>query len=399
VDTVRTRGPRAALEVLAESLRLGLTSFGGPVAHLGYFHDRFVRVRGWVSDEGFADIVALCQSLPGPASSQVNMAIGMSRAGIPGAVAAWVGFTLPSAAAMTGAALLFGTALPTGSGWMHGLLLAAVAVVAQAVVGMARRLPPDPARAVLAIGAAILCLLLPYPLAQPCIIVAAGIIGRLFLPRRDTPGSGGLPLSIPRPLSIASLALFVVLLAGLPVARGLVHAQWLSIAEGFYRTGSLVFGGGHVVLPLLRAEVVPAGWLSDEGFMAGYGAAQAMPGPLFTFAAFLGASSGLPPVAGALLALGAIFLPSFLLLVGILPFWAGLRSRPGVQTALAGVNASVVGLLGAALYQPVWTGAVHTAADVGIALGCWGLLSFLKAPPWCVVIVGAAAGAAARLLS
>ncbi len=391
---------RATIEMLGVSLRLGLTSFGGPVAHLGYFRDEFVVRRKWISEQGFADIVALCQFLPGPASSQVNMSIGMARAGIPGAIAAWVGFTLPSAAALTAFALLFGGSTAIDSGWMHGIMLAAVAVVAQAVWSMAQRLAPDARRASFVIAAAMASLLLPAALTQVFVIVAAGIAGRLLLAPSASAPREELPIHFPRALSIASLVLFFVLLAGLPIVRALVSAQWLALTESFYRVGSLVFGGGHVVLPLLHREVVPAGWLNDAQFMAGYGAAQAVPGPLFTFAAYVGAASGLKPngIPGALIALVSIFLPSFLLLIGVLPFWSMVRSRQGFQSALAGINAAVVGLLAAAFYQPVWTGSVRSIPDVCIVLAAFALLAFWKARPWMVVAAGAAAGAAVRLL-
>jgi chromate transporter len=387
--------------VLLVSLRLGVSSFGGPVAHLGYFRDEYVTRRAWVSDEGFADIVALCQSLPGPASSQVNMAIGMARAGLPGALAAWIGFTLPSAVALTAFAFVAGTGGLIDSGWMHGIMLAAVAVVAQALVAMARRLTPDTPRVLFAVTAAIVSLLVPASLAQLAIIVAGGVAGRLLLPSDSAVRGEYLHIAIPRSVSIGALTLFVLFLIGLPVLRQLVPTHWISLVESYYRVGSLVFGGGHVVLPLLHAETVPSGWVSDPQFLAGYGAAQAMPGPLFTFAAYLGAIEGPTPngIPGALLALGAIFLPSFLLLVGVLPFWASLRARPGFQSVLAGVNAAVVGLLVAALYAPVWSGAVRTPEDFCIALACFSLLAVKKVRPWMVVGLGAAAGAALRLLS
>ena len=387
-------------EVFLASLRLGVTSFGGPIAHLGYFRDDYVVRRKWITDEAFADIVGLCQLLPGPASSQVNMAIGMSRAGIPGAIAAWAGFTLPSAVALTVFALLFGGPAFIDSGWMHGIMLAAVAVVGQAVWAMARRLAPDAARASLVIVAAIASLLLPFALTQIAVIALAGIAGLLLLPARAELPRQHLPFHIPRAVSVVSLGLFFVLLAGLPIARAFVSVHWLALTESFYRVGALVFGGGHVVLPLLQREVVPPGWLGNAQFMAGYGAAQAVPGPLFTFAAYVGAAAGPAPhgIAGASIALGAIFLPSFLLLVGILPFWTGIRSRPGFQSALAGINAAVVGLLAAAFYQPVWTGSVHAIPDVCVVLGAFALLSFWKVRPWIVVAAGAAVGAALRLL-
>jgi chromate transporter len=392
-------GVRSAGEVLLVSLRLGCTSFGGPVAHLGYFRDEYVVRRKWVSEEAFTDLVALCQFLPGPASSQVNMSIGMARAGIAGLAAAWVGFTLPSAAALTAFAFLVGFSGVLGSGWLHGIMVAAVAVVAQAVWSMAARFAADSRRATMAIAAAMASLLLPTALTQVLLIGAGGFVGRLLLAAPAAARQHDLPVRVPRTVSIACLVLFAVLLAGLPILRSLFPFQWLALGESFYRVGSLVFGGGHVVLPLLHREVVLPGWIGEAQFLAGYGAAQAVPGPLFTFAAYLGALMRAAPngIPGALIALLAIFLPSFLLLLGVLPFWAALRTRPGTQSALAGINAVVVGLLGAALYSPVGTGAIMGAADFCIALGAFALLMLWKARPWMVVALGAAAGALMRL--
>ena len=391
----------ALLEVLGASLKLGLTSFGGPIAHIGYLRDEYVVRRKWLREEAFADLVALCQFLPGPASSQVNISIGMSRAGIAGGLAAWLGFTLPSAAVLTAFAFLLGVNGVLDSGWLHGIMLAAVGVVAQAVAAMAARYSADVKRGVMTAAAAILSLLIPSGITQVAVIVGGGIAGRLLLPAPVGRGQDALPLKVSRPVSLGALGLFLALLAGLPVLRTILDAQWLSVAESFYRTGSLVFGGGHVVLPLLHREVVLPGWVSDSRFMAGYAAAQAVPGPLFTFAAYLGAvmTAGPGGIGGALLALTAIFLPSFLLLIGVLPFWSALRGRPGFQSALAGVNAAVVGLLAAALYQPVWTGSVSSVPDFCVALGAFVLLTRVKAPPWAVVVLGAVVGEGARFLS
>jgi len=386
------------LEVLAASLKLGLTSFGGPVAHLGYLRNEYVVRRAWLREEAFADLVALCQFLPGPASSQVNMSIGMSHAGIPGGLAAWLGFTLPSAAALTAFAFLLGVGGVAGSGWLHGIMCAAVGVVAQAVSAMAQKYSRDAARAAFTAAAAMASLLLPSGLIQIALIIAGAVAGRLLLSGQGN-RAGTMPLSIPRRVSFVSLGLFVVLLAGLPALRALTDLPVIAIVESFFRTGSLVFGGGHVVLPLLHREVVLPGWIDDARFMAGYGAAQAVPGPLFTFAAYLGAAMTAGPggALGAAIALAAIYLPSFLLLIGVLPFWNALRERPGFQSALAGINAVVVGLLAAALYQPVWTSAVFTVPDFCIALGAFVLLTRLKAQPWMVVALGAAAGEMIRL--
>jgi chromate transporter len=393
----RPRG--SALEVLAVSARLGLTSFGGPVAHLGYFREEYVVRRRWIDDAAYADLVALCQFLPGPASSQVGMAIGVLRAGLPGGVAAWLGFTLPSAVALVGFAYALQAVGPGDAGWLHGLKVAAVAVVAQAVWGMARTLAPDRARASLAVAAALAVLASRTAAVQVLVIAAAGLLGWALLPGPASgPGTAAAPplgAGPGRRVGAGALVLFGVLLVGLPVARRVAPGPALAVFDGFYRAGALVFGGGHVVLPLLEAEVVPPGWVTGEAFMAGYGAAQAVPGPLFTFAAYLGAVMREPPNgwAGAAWALAAVFLPSFLLVVGALPFWEAWRRRGAFQAALRGINAAVVGLLLAALYDPVWTGAVHGPGDFGLALVALGLLAWWRVPSWLVVAVSAAGGA------
>jgi chromate transporter len=389
-DTSRT------LEVLAVATRLGLTSFGGPVAHLGYFHEEYVLKRKWLDEHRYADLVALCQFLPGPASSQVGIAAGITRAGLTGGLAAWLGFTLPSAIALVIFAFALERSGVTDAGWLHGLKLAAVAVVATAVWGMARSLAPDRQRASLAIAAAIAALAVPVALAQVAIIVVAGLVGWGLLPEGVSRATSRERVWISRRVGAASLAIFFALLIALPVARQFSASTALAAFDSFYRTGSLVFGGGHVVLPLLQAEVIPPGWVTDQQFLAGYGAAQAVPGPLFTFAAYLGAVMRPEPngVAGAALALLAIFLPSFLLVVGVLPFWDEIRTRADFQAALRGINAGVVGILLAALYHPVWTSAVATRADVAIALAAFGLLMFWRAPPWLIVALCALAGAA-----
>ncbi|KAA6175467.1 chromate efflux transporter [Pseudomonas marginalis] len=366
-------------------LRLGLTSFGGPVAHLGYFHAEFVTRRRWLTERSYADLVALCQFLPGPASSQVGIALGLARAGYGGAVAAWVGFTLPSALLLILFALgltQHGSAIPAGA--LHGLKVVAVAVVAQAVWGMARNLCRSAGRISLMLLATAAALLLPFTWAQVAIIASAGVVGLLLF----KPAYGGahepLPIPIRRPTGAMWLALFLILLVGLPLLAQALPNLALALIDAFYRTGSLVFGGGHVVLPLLQAEVVPRQWVSNDLFLAGYGAAQAVPGPLFSFAAFLGAA--INPWWGGLIALLAIFAPSFLLIFGVLPFWENLRQSPRTQAALAGVNAAVVGLLLAALYQPVWTSAIFTAQDLGLALIALMALMLWKLPPWLVVV-------------
>jgi chromate transporter len=386
------------LEVAGAFLRLGLTSFGGPVAHLGYFRTEFVERRRWLDDRTYADLVALCQFLPGPASSQLGIALGVLRAGLAGGLAAWLGFTMPSALLMIAfAAVVSLTA--TGAAevdWLQGLKIVAVAVVAQAVWGMARTLCPDRERATVAIVAAVGVLLWPTGLGQVLIIALAGVFGWRFLRAEVSAPERPLPLGVGRGLAIGCWILFFTILLALPLLRQGGGSQALAMFDGFYRAGALVFGGGHVVLPLLQTEVVQPGWVSPAQFVAGYGAAQAVPGPLFTFAAYLGAVQAPAPngLAGGLLALAAIFLPAWLLVLGALPFWEALRARADAQGALRGVNAAVVGVLLAALYDPVWTSAIRAPADVGLALVCFGLLVFWKLPPWLVVVFGGLSGAA-----
>lgn len=370
-------------------LRLGLTSFGGPIAHLGYFRAEFVTRRRWLSERSYADLVALCQFLPGPASSQVGIALGLSRAGYSGALAAWAGFTLPSAIVLILFALgisSYGDVIPSGA--LHGLNVVAVAVVAQAVWGMARNLCTDGLRVTIMAVAACAVLLAPSAWGQVGVIVAAGIAGRLLFKPAQVIKHDPLRLTLSRRAGLVWLSLFFTLLVGLPIVAKTLPNQTMAVVDAFYRVGSLVFGGGHVVLPLLQAEVVPLGWVSNETFLAGYGAAQAVPGPLFTFAAFLGASMNTAPTAwiGAIVCLLAIFTPSFLLVAGAMPFWEQLRRNKGTQAALAGVNAAVVGLLLAALYDPVWTSAILQPQDFGLALVALIALMFWKLPPWLVVV-------------
>ncbi len=383
-------------------LRLGLTSFGGPVAHLGYFRDEFVTRRAWLSERSYADLVALCQFLPGPASSQVGMALGLSRAGYAGVLAAWAGFTLPSALALTLFALglaSYGEAVASGA--LHGLKVVAVAVVAQAVWGMARSLCTDALRVTIMAAAACVVLLAPSALAQVGVIAAAAIAGLAMFKPAPEAAHDPLPIAVGHRAAVALLSLFFLLLAGLPLLTQALPDRAVAMADGFYRAGSLVFGGGHVVLPLLQAEVVPGGWVDNETFLAGYGAAQAVPGPLFTFAAFLGASMNAAPSAwsGALICLVAIFLPSFLLVAGALPFWERLRRHLRVRAALSGINAAVVGLLLAALYQPVWTSAIRQPGDFALAVVALVALVFWKLPPWLVVVGSGAAGWLASMLA
>ena len=387
--------------MFAAFLKLGVTSFGGPIAHLGYFRHEFVTRRKWLDEPSYADIVALCQFLPGPASSQVGITIGLLRAGLAGALAAWVGFTAPSALAM----IAFGYGVTAfgdlgHAAWLHGLKIVAVAVVAQAVWGMAQSLCPDRPRVTLAIGAAVLTLLLPSAVGQVGVIALGALIGWWWLPGDAGKNVNAIHVPLSRRAGFAAFAIFVVLLILLPLAAGATQVHAIGLIDAFYRSGSLVFGGGHVVLPLLQQEVVPPGWISNDAFLAGYGAAQAVPGPLFTFAAYLGTAMQPSPNGwlGALICLVAIFLPSFLLLFGALPFWNDLRQRADIQSALRGVNAAVVGLLLAALYTPVWTSAIGTPVDFAIAAVAFLLLVFWKVPPWLVVVLGALASAGAALI-
>ncbi|HVY41644.1 MAG TPA: chromate efflux transporter [Hyphomicrobiaceae bacterium] len=388
--------PASALEVFAVSLRLGLTSFGGPIAHLGYFRTEFVERRRWLDERTYADLIALSQFLPGPASSKVGISIGLLRAGYSGSLAAWLGFTLPSAIALVlfayGVSALGGA---IGSGWLHGLKVVAVAVVAQAVLGMMRTLAPDKVRATLAVAAAVIVSAVPTAWGQIGAIVLGAVAGVMLL--RD--GAAGSHVVLRLPVSRAAGALlllaFFTLLIGLPLLATWVPDQSLRLLDSFYRAGSLVFGGGHVVLPLLQAEVVPPGWVTNDAFLAGYGAAQAVPGPLFTFAAYLGAVMDPQPNGwlGALICLVGIFLPSFLLGIGALPFWEALRRQPMAPAALKGVNAAVVGLLLAALYHPVWTSGITNARDFALGAVAFLLLFMWQVPPWLVVILGAAGAA------
>ena len=380
-------------EVFLAALRLGVTSFGGPVAHVGFFRDEYVRRRGWLDDGAFSELVALANVLPGPSSSQLGIAIGALRAGKLGALAAWVGFTLPSAALMTAFALGVAGADVEGAGWLHGLELAAAAVVATAVVQMARALTPDATRLTLAAAAAVAVLALGGAAAQVGVIAAGALAGVALLRAGAEPPPARLRFPVGHRLATASLALFAALLVALPLLSGRVGGHALELADAFYRAGALVFGGGHVVLPLLDAAVVEPGWASREEFLAGYGAVQAMPGPLFTFASYLGAVQEPEPsgLAGAGLATAAIFAPSILLLAGIAPIWAAYRSHPRVRAALAGVGAAVVGLLAAALWSPVLTGAVDSVGDGVLAAAFLAALRLV--PVWAVVAGAAAIGA------
>ncbi|ACL56288.1 chromate efflux transporter [Methylobacterium nodulans] len=397
-DGAQPAAPRSLAEVFSAFLTLGLTSFGGPIAHLGYFRDEFVVRRRWIDEAAYADLVALCQFLPGPASSQVGFSLGVLRGGgLSGGLAAWAGFTLPSAlllvAVASGASAAPG---PLVAGLLHGLKLVAVAVVAQAVWGMARSLAPDRPRAGLALAALWLVVLAPGAAGQLGAI-ALGAAGGLALCRASGgPAGRSAAFPVSRRTAVAALAIFLALLVLPPGLAGLTGSRALAVFDAFYRSGALVFGGGHVVLPLLQATLVAPGFVTGDSFLAGYGAAQAVPGPLFTVAAFLGTVLQGPPsgVAGAALALVAIFLPGLLLVLGALPFWDALRARPLAQAAMRGTNAAVVGILAAALYDPVWTSAVGAPRDMAVAATAFGLLTVGRLPPWLVVLLTAAGGAA-----
>ena len=388
-------------EVFGVALRLGVTSFGGPIAHLGYFRDEYVQRRHWLDESTYADLIALAQFLPGAASSKLGIMIGTLRAGMTGGLAAWLGFTLPSAIALVIFALTVRQIGDAGVGWFHGLKIVAVAVVAQAVWNMARNLAWDRERGTIALLGAALTLSWPGAIGQVAVIVLAGLAGWRLLHIAGVEDRPGVRVPISRRFAVTALVLYAALLIALPIARQLSPSHVVAVVDSFYRSGALVFGGGHVVLPLLQAEVVPPGWLTQEQFLAGYGAAQAVPGPLFTFSAYLGAAMGPEPngVPGAALALAAIFLPSFLLAYVALGSWGLLRSRPGVQATLRGVNAGVVGLLLAALYTPVSTSAILRPIDAALALVAFGLLAVWKVPPWIVVVLTAAAGALVTALA
>ncbi|WP_068621924.1 chromate transporter [Paenibacillus tuaregi] len=394
-EAVRGKGRGAALfEVLLVSVKLGLTSFGGPIAHLGYFHNEYVQKRKWMDERNYADLVALCQFLPGPASSQVGIGIGVIRTGLLGGIVAWLGFTLPSVIALVFFALLLQGMDISQAGWIHGLKITALAIVAHAVLGMGQKLAPDAKRATIAAVAASVILLWQNPFSQVAVIAAAGLAG-LWLYREDSQGEKTRQLKVPisRRAGAGCLILLFILLVALPLLRTAIASPALALFDSFFRSGALVFGGGHVVLPLLEQEIVGSGWVSKSVFLAGYGAAQAVPGPLFTFASYLGMMAyGL---GGAVIATVGIFLPAFLLVIGALPFWSTLRGNPRAQAALIGVNAAVVGILAAAFYNPLWTSTVREPADFVLAMILFVMLNFWKCPPWVIVLAGAAGGALA----
>ena len=380
------------LEILIVSTKLGLTSFGGPVAHLGYFHEEYIRRRKWMDERSYADLVALCQFLPGPASSQVGIGIGVMRGGVLGGLTAFIGFTLPSVIALIIFATLLGMFDIESAGWIHGLKIVAVVVVAQAVLGMAKNLTTDMQRRSIALLALVATLLWQTPYTQIVVILAAGIAG-FFIYRKqmiEDETSPAIHFPISQRFGYICLSLFFALLIILPILRDVTKLDWIAYFDSFYRSGSLVFGGGHVVLPLLQQEFVPTGWLSNQEFLTGYGVTQAVPGPLFTFAAYIGAV--INGWQGGLLATVAIFLPAFLLILGTLPFWNMVRRNPKINGALMGVNASVVGILISALYQPIWTTSILKPIDFALASILFSMLAFWKLPPWVIVVSGAFGG-------
>lgn len=381
---------RVLLEVLIVSTKLGLTSFGGPIAHLGYFHNEYIRRRKWLDERSYGDLVALSQFLPGPASSQVGIGVGIIRAGLWGGVVAWLGFTLPSLIALILFALLMQGFDMSSTGWIDGLKIVAVAIVAQAVLSMGQKLSSDRNRMTIAILATTITLVWPSIFSQLIVIIFAGVAGLLLYRRTPVIESHQISVPISRAFALICLIVFFALLFGLPLIRELVASDAIALFDSFYRSGSLVFGGGHVVLPLLERELVPTGWISEADFLAGYGAAQAVPGPLFTFAGYVGAM--ISGVKGAFIATTAIFLPAFLLMVGVMPFWNSMRQNAKAQGALMGINAAVVGILLSALYNPLWTTAILAPADFALAGILFVMLVFWKCPPWMVVVLGALVG-------
>lgn len=384
------RSMKTLLEILFVSTRLGLTSFGGPTAHLGYFHEEYVRRKKWMDEKSYADLVALAQFLPGPASSQVGIGIGVMRAGVIGGIISFLGFTLPSVIALILFAGLLATTDIGNSGWIHGLKLVAVAVVAHAILGMAKNLTPDITRKTIALFALIGTLLWQSAWTQVGVIVLAALIGFLLFKQQESTEPVKATFPITKRVSAICLVLFAGLLVLLPILRELTGSVWVAMIDSFYRSGSLVFGGGHVVLPLLEQEFVPTGWISEESFLAGYGATQAVPGPLFTFAAYIG--TVMKGWQGGLVATFAVFLPAFLLILGALPFWDQLRNNPKVKGAIMGVNAAVIGILIAALYSPIWTSSVLQPSDFALAAVLFSMLAYWKLPPWMVVVAGAVGG-------
>ncbi|WP_342574975.1 chromate transporter [Solibacillus sp. FSL K6-1781] len=381
---------RSLIEIFLVSTRLGLTSFGGPTAHLGYFHEEYVRRRKWMDEKSYADLVALCQFLPGPSSSQVGIGIGIMRAGIIGGITSFIGFTFPSVVALIAIALLM-TGFDVGNaGWIHGLKIVAVAIVAHAIIGMAKNLTPDLKRKAIAIMGLLVTLLWQTAFSQVGVILIAAFIGFLLLKQENEGGVLQSRFPVSKQVGGVCLLLFVGLLVALPLLKEATGSYWIAMFDSFYRSGSFVFGGGHVVLPLLENEFVPTGWMNEEAFLAGYGVTQAVPGPLFTFAAYLG--TVMNGWQGGIIATVAIFLPAFLLVIGAIPFWDQLRNHPKITGAILGVNAAVIGILIAALYSPIWTSSILEAKDFALAVVLFSMLAYWKMPPWIVVVTGAVTG-------
>jgi chromate transporter len=390
------RGLKSLLEIFLVSTRLGFTSFGGPTAHLGYFHEEYVRRRKWMDEKSYADLVALAQFLPGPASSQVGIGIGVMRAGVLGGIISFIGFTMPSVIALILFALLL-TGFDIGNaGWIHGLKIVAVAVVAHAIIGMAKNLTPDLKRKAIALFALIGTLLWQTTFTQVGVILIAAFVGFLLFKQHKENDEASSRFPIAKSVSVICLLLFFGLLFLLPVIREVTGSYWVAMFDSFYRSGALVFGGGHVVLPLLEQEFVPTGWISEESFLAGYGATQAVPGPLFTFAAYLG--TVMKGWQGGLVATFAVFLPAFLLVLGALPFWDNLRSNPKIKGAIMGVNAAVIGILISAFYFPIWTSSILAPVDFALAAVLFSMLAYWKLPPWIIVVTGAIGGSLLTML-
>ena len=387
---------QSLLEILALSTKLGLTSFGGPTAHLGYFHNEYIQKRKWMDEKSYADLVALCQFLPGPASSQVGIGIGVARAGVLGGIVSFIGFTLPSVIALILFALILQEFDINQSGWIHGLKIVAVAVVAHAIIGMAQNLTPDIKRKGIALFALVATLFWQTTFTQVLVIVISALFGYFLYKQVQISDGDKMNFPISRLFGSVCLGLFFGLLLLLPIINGLISSNWLAMFDSFYRSGALVFGGGHVVLPLLQSEFVPTGQITEEAFLSGYGATQAVPGPLFTFAAYLG--TVMFGWQGGILATIAIFLPAFLLVIGILPFWDILRSHPKMRGSLMGVNAAVVGILISAFYHPIWTSSILSSIDFAFAASLYSMLAFWKLPPWIVVITGAIGGSLIALI-
>ncbi|MFD2366504.1 chromate efflux transporter [Pseudoduganella sp. GCM10020061] len=383
--------PGTVAEVFTAFLKLGLTSFGGPASHLAHFRTEFVERRAWVDDKQFSDLVALCQFLPGPATSQIGFVLGLGRARLGGAFAAWTAFTLPSALLLVLFALGIGAgATVAASGAVHGLKLAAVAIVAYAVLGMARTLCPDLPRAAIAVAATLIVAAMPSTAGQFAAILSGCVLAIAFLKLHHLPAGAPLEYGIGKRTGAILLLVFAALLAVLPALGAATGNGMLKLVGEFYQSGAIIFGGGHVMLPALHASVVAPGWVSEEAFLAGYGATQAVPGPMFAFSAYLGAvmQGWIGGVAGLL----AIFAPGILLVAGVLPFWQSVQQRDAIRKAMAGASAAVVGILAAALYDPLWTGAIRSGTDIAIAMAGFALLLTGRVPPLAVVIACALAG-------